>query len=127
FDARDCGPCRLSRVSGGEERDRSGHRDRRRAGDALIEAVFLDAGDTLLAADPPVYNVYRDAFAAHGVEVDVEAVHRAVHETWREVHAAHDRGEERWGGPGGEAGFWRRFVAAVYARVGGGEMPDPLL
>ena len=57
----------------------------------------------------------------------MEAVHRAVHATWREVHAAHDRGEERWGGAGGEAGFWRRFVAAVYARVGGGEMPDPLL
>jgi putative hydrolase of the HAD superfamily len=54
-------------------------------------------------------------------------VHRAVHATWREVDAARERGEERWGGPGGEAGFWRRFVAAVYARVGGGEMPDSLL
>ncbi len=54
-------------------------------------------------------------------------MHRAVHATWREVDAARERGEERWGGPGGEAGFWRRFVGAVYARVGGGEMPDPLL
>jgi putative hydrolase of the HAD superfamily len=93
----------------------------------VIEAVFLDAGDTLLAADPPVDHVYRDAFATHGVEADVEAVHRAVRATWREVDEARERGEERWGGPGGEAGFWRRFVAAVYARVGGGEMPDPLL
>lgn len=50
-----------------------------------------------------------------------------MHATWREVREARDRGEERWGGSGGEAGFWRRFVAAVYARVGGGEMPDPLL
>jgi putative hydrolase of the HAD superfamily len=87
----------------------------------------LDAGDTLLAADPPVADVYREAFAVHGVEADVVDVHRAVHATWQEVREARERGEERWGGPGGEAGFWRRFVAAVYARVGGGEMPDPLL
>jgi putative hydrolase of the HAD superfamily len=92
-----------------------------------ISAVFLDAGDTLLAADPPVDHVYRDAFTAYGVDADVETVHRAVHATWKEVHAARERGEERWAGPGGEAGFWRRFVAAVFARVGGGDMPEPLL
>ena len=38
-----------------------------------------------------------------------------------------ERGEERWGGVDGEAGFWRRFVGTVYARVGGGAMPGPLL
>lgn len=92
-----------------------------------IGAVFLDAGDTLLAADPPVDHVYRGAFADHGVVVDVEDVHRAVHATWREVDAARERGEARWGGVGGEAGFWRRFVGAVYGRLGGGEMPEPLL
>jgi putative hydrolase of the HAD superfamily len=43
------------------------------------------------------------------------------------VDEARERGEERWGGPGGEAGFWRRFVAAVFARVGGGELPERLL
>lgn len=92
-----------------------------------ISAVFLDAGDTLLAADPPIDHVYRDAFARHGVEATADDVHGAVHATWREVHAARARGEERWKGPGGEAGFWRRFVAAVFARVGGGEMPETLL
>lgn len=92
-----------------------------------IGAVFLDAGDTLLAADPPIDHVYRDAFSMHGIEADVEDVHGAVHATWREVDAARARGEERWKGPGGEAGFWRRFVAAVFARVGGGEMPEALL
>lgn len=40
---------------------------------------------------------------------------------------ARERGEERWGGVDGEAGFWRRFVGTVYARVGGGAMPGPLL
>ncbi len=92
-----------------------------------IRAVFLDAGDTLLAADPPVDHVYRDAFARHGVHATAEDVHGAVHATWREVDAARERGEERWKGPGGEPGFWRRFVGAVYQRVGGGEMPEPLL
>lgn len=92
-----------------------------------IGAVFLDAGDTLLAADPPVDHVYRDAFARHGVEATADDVHGAVHATWREVDAARARGEKRWKGPGGEAGFWRRFVGAVFARVGGGEMPEPLL
>jgi putative hydrolase of the HAD superfamily len=92
-----------------------------------IRAVLLDAGGTLLAADPPVDHVYRDAFARHGVEATADDVHGAVHATWREVDAARERGEERWKGTGGEAGFWRRFVAAVFVRVGGGEMPEPLL
>jgi putative hydrolase of the HAD superfamily len=92
-----------------------------------IGAVFLDAGDTLLAADPPVDHVYRDAFAVHGVDVHVDDVHGAVRATWREVDAARERGETRWGGTGGEVGFWRRFVGSVYARVGGGEMPEALL
>ena len=43
------------------------------------------------------------------------------------MDAARERGEERWGGPGGEAGFWRRFVATVFGRVGGGDLPETLL
>jgi putative hydrolase of the HAD superfamily len=92
-----------------------------------IRAVFFDAGQTLLEADPPVEEVYREAFATHGVEADVEAVHRAVHATWREVDARRARGEERWGGLEGEAGFWRRFVEGVFGRAGGKGLPEPLL
>ena len=92
-----------------------------------IRAVFFDAGQTLLEADPPVEAVYREAFATHGVEADLEAVHRAVHATWREVDARRSRGEERWGGLEGEAGFWRRFVEEVFGRTGGKGLPEPLL
>lgn len=92
-----------------------------------IRAVLLDAGDTLLRAEPAVDDVYRAAFARHGVDATAEDVHRAVHATWRDVDAARERGEEKWGGPGGEAGFWRRFVGSVFARVGGGALPEPLL
>jgi putative hydrolase of the HAD superfamily len=59
--------------------------------------------------------------------VEEEHVHAAAHATWRDVAAARERGEERWGGAGGEAGFWRRFVGTVFARVGGGALPEPLL
>ncbi|HEX7528076.1 MAG TPA: HAD-IA family hydrolase [Thermoanaerobaculia bacterium] len=92
-----------------------------------IRAVFFDAGQTLLEADPPVEEVYREAFATHGVEANLEAVHRAVDETWREVGARRERGEERWGGLEGEAGFWRRFVGEVFGRAGGEGLPEPLL
>ena len=92
-----------------------------------IKAVFFDAGQTLLEADPPVEEVYRKAFATHGVEAALEAVHHAVHATWREVAARRERGEERWGGVDGEAGFWRRFVGEVYGRSGGTGLPEPLL
>lgn len=92
-----------------------------------LRAVFFDAGQTLLEADPPVEKVYRDAFATHGVEADLEVVHRAVHATWREVDARRERGEERWGGPEGEVGFWRRFVGQVFDRSGGNGLPEALL
>jgi putative hydrolase of the HAD superfamily len=92
-----------------------------------IRAVFLDAGDTLLRAEPPVERVYREAFARHGIGVDEERVHAAAHATWRDVAVARERGEERWGGAGGEAGFWRRFVGTVFSRVGGGALPEPML
>jgi len=92
-----------------------------------VRAVFFDAGQTLLEADPPVEEVYREAFAEHGVEADLEAVHRAVHATWREVDARRERGEERWGGPEGETGFWRRFVEEVFGRSGGKGLPASLL
>jgi putative hydrolase of the HAD superfamily len=54
-------------------------------------------------------------------------VHLAIHETWRDISERRSRGEERWSIDGGEAAFWRRFVAEVFRRAGGGELPDPLL
>jgi putative hydrolase of the HAD superfamily len=92
-----------------------------------IRAVLFDAGQTLLLADPPVESVYRTAFAAHGVEATLEEIHGAVHASWKEVDARRERGEERWGGVGGETGFWRRFVEEVFGRAGGSGLPEPLI
>ncbi len=71
--------------------------------------------------------VYRDAFALHGVSAPAAEVDRAVRETWREVAERRARGEESWAIGAGEGPFWHRFVAEVFARVGGGDLPDDLL
>lgn len=71
--------------------------------------------------------MYRDGFARYGVDVPEEDVHHAVHATWHEVAVRRLAGAERWSSEGGEAGFWRRFVGAVFTRVGGGELPEALL
>jgi putative hydrolase of the HAD superfamily len=92
-----------------------------------IRAVFFDAGQTLLDADPPVDAVYRSTFAAFGVTASVETVREAVRETWREVADRRARGDPDWAIGAGEAAFWRRFVAEVFSRAGGGELPDELL
>ncbi|MEO6326840.1 MAG: HAD-IA family hydrolase [Thermoanaerobaculia bacterium] len=94
---------------------------------APIRAIFFDAGQTLLFPDPAVEEVYAAAFASYGLAVSVTDVHRAVHATWRVVAQRREAGEDRWGQDGAEAGFWRRFVSAVFAGVGGGELPEPLL
>lgn len=93
----------------------------------MIKAVFLDAGNTLLASDPPVDEVYARSFAAHGVVASRRDVHHAVHETWRDVAERRLVREDRWADDDGELGFWRRFVQAVYSRVGGGALPPALL
>src|SRR5689334_22382224 len=94
-----------------------------------VRAVFLDAGHTLLYTDPPVENVYREAFERHGLRASAEDVHDALHATWKDVAARHQAGEERWGAgdPDGEAAFWRKFVATVFERLGGGTLPPALL
>jgi putative hydrolase of the HAD superfamily len=92
----------------------------------MTKAVFLDAGNTLLSADPPVQIVYGGTFRRWGLPAEDGAVLAALHETWGLVAARQARGEERWGGDG-ERGFWRTFVQEVFSRVGGGVLPEELL
>jgi putative hydrolase of the HAD superfamily len=97
------------------------------SGSRTPRAVFLDAGLTLIYPDPPPERVYAEAFAASGLDAQEDEVRRALHATWREVNERQARGEERWGGAGGEVGFWRLFVAGMYARLGGGDLPPEVL
>jgi REG-2-like HAD superfamily hydrolase len=119
----------VARLGRRPERHGPVDRHRRRTGDALrrTKAVFLDAGNTLLSADPPVESVYGGTFRRWGVASPDDAVLAALHGTWGLVAARQARGEERWGGEAGERGFWRSFVQEVFSRVGGGVLPEELL
>jgi len=93
-----------------------------------FRAVFFDAGQTLLDAEPAVESVYREAFATHGLDRTAAEVHAAVLETWRDVAVRRARGEERWAIAGGELVFWQAFVGEVYVRLGGdGALPPQVL
>ncbi|HKC23448.1 MAG TPA: HAD-IA family hydrolase [Thermoanaerobaculia bacterium] len=121
---------------------------------APIRAVSFDAGQTLVHPEPSVESVYRESFARHGLVVSADDVRRAVHATWSDVNARAAAGApDRWRGedgqrrsrapreptsadapdtssvglPQAEHGFWRRFVAHIYAGCGGGETPEALL
>jgi putative hydrolase of the HAD superfamily len=91
-----------------------------------VKAIFFDAGNTLLACDPPVEEVYGRAFAAHGVEASFEAVRAVLRETWIEVRAKRKEGNDIWNGEGGELAFWRAFVSSVFSRLGGGPLPEEM-
>ncbi len=71
--------------------------------------------------------VYGDAFRRWGLSADDSAVHDALRATWGHVAARQARGEERWGGGGGERAFWQDFVQDVWGRLGGGLLPEGLL
>ncbi|MDP9270646.1 MAG: hypothetical protein M3P14_06725, partial [Chloroflexota bacterium] len=45
---------------------------------ALLRAVFLDVGDTLMRADPSWEHIYARAFAEQGIEVDIDALRVAL-------------------------------------------------
>lgn len=91
------------------------------------EAVFLDAGFTLLYADPAVELVYQSHFERAGLERSHREILDALHATWRAVAERRRLGDEGWNGEGGEPGFWRRFVGEVWERLDGGPFPEAML
>ncbi len=90
-------------------------------------AVFLDAGFTMVYADPPVEAVYQAHFERHGLRREIPDVLEALHATWREIAAHREAGRNVWDGEGGERGFWRRFVGAIWQKIGGGPFPEEML
>ncbi len=90
-------------------------------------AVFLDAGFTLVYADPAVEVVYQTHFARAGLVRSLDEVGLALHATWRGVAAQRNAGDESWDKAGGERGFWRRFVGVIWKNLGGGPFPEPML
>jgi putative hydrolase of the HAD superfamily len=90
-----------------------------------IRTVFLDAGGTMIAPRPSVAEIYRSTLLTLGMDLDGTAIRRAVAEAWGEMDAIVGRGRDRYSFfPGGERGFWRRYVEAVLGRVGCPERAD---
>lgn len=87
-----------------------------------VRAVFLDIGDTIMRPEPSWEAVYAIAFREFGIDVDIEALHRALRRAYHH------------GGWGMEGGFdpshetsYQRTVAidsAAIAELGMEPMPD---
>lgn len=93
----------------------------------MTRAVFLDAGFTMLYADPPVEAVYQEHFEKAGLRREIPLVLAALRATWHEVGAQRAAGENVWDGEEGERGFWRRFVGATWTKLDGGPFPEETL
>ena len=77
-----------------------------------FEAIFFDAGRTLLYAHPSVGELYARAAARQGRVVDAKVMEDAFVAMWHRQDHEHIGME-----------FWRRTVFATMERVGG--VPDP--
>lgn len=82
-----------------------------------FEAVFFDAGNTLLRAKPSVASIYQRTAARYGLFSSIEEIEEAFRREWRESKASS-------GIPGAvsgideyaERGWWREFVRRVFSR-----------
>lgn len=86
----------------------------------MIQAVFFDAGATLLHPRIPVEEVYAREFAADGARFSSEELTRALTRAWEEVHA--EKAADRYGGVRGEPEFWRAFLKRVRGFLDGGDV-----
>jgi putative hydrolase of the HAD superfamily len=86
----------------------------------VIQAVFFDAGATLLHPDPPVEQVYAREFAKEGAPFSPEDFGSALTRAWEEVHS--QAAADRYGGVAGETEFWNRFLNRVRGFLDGGSV-----
>jgi len=83
-----------------------------------ITAISLDAGNTLLHADPAPAELYARVLSDLGRQVTAEEVRPAFVEVWNELQGETPEGEDRYGAcPGGEREWWGRFVRRVLRRL----------
>jgi putative hydrolase of the HAD superfamily len=79
-------------------------------------AVFLDAGQTLLAADPPIGVIYAEVARKYGLQVPPEIMDKVFREAYREraLHhplsqAASNEADRQW---------WRELAEGLFQRFG---------
>ena len=77
-------------------------------------AVTFDAGNTLLAADPPPETLYARTLSRHGRPVTAEEVRPVFARVWAHLQRTTPPGRDRYTSvEGGERQWWARFVREV--------------
>ncbi len=91
-----------------------------------VRAIYFDAVDTLIAPDPPVIEVYRNAGLRHGCEVSPELLMQRFREAFRREEQAdvlngwsvsEDRERERWSSIVSHAFGGSSAVDAIFAEL----------
>ncbi|KPK65826.1 MAG: hypothetical protein AMK73_01885, partial [Planctomycetes bacterium SM23_32] len=84
-----------------------------------VDAVFFDAGNTLIYPDPPVGHVYADALRRAGVKADPELMERRFQDAWLDLRNGQPPGALEYGADEQEAmDWWRRVVRASFEPFG---------
>jgi len=78
-----------------------------------VEVVFLDAGNTMLCADPPVEIRYAETAARHGISAVAAEIKPRFRQLWQDY--SERRAQQLFTtDPAATRDFWRRFVADVF-------------
>ena len=93
-----------------------------------VSAICLDAGHTLLYADPAPPVLYARAMSRLGRTVTADEVAPAFADTWAAMQHDSRPGEDRYGStPGGERAWWGLFVRQVLDQLAHDAPWQPLL
>lgn len=90
-----------------------------------FHAVLFDAGETLIGPRESFGAVYARVLGALGTSVPSEALEKGLRASWATIDREVPAGTDRYRFfPGGESGYWLRFVEGVFAHTEG-LGPDP--
>lgn len=82
--------------------------------------LLVDAGETLIGPRTSFGAIYARVLRGHGQALEAEAVERGLRAGWAEMNRAIPTGADRYAWfPGGETGYWLRFVEETLLRTPG--------
>jgi putative hydrolase of the HAD superfamily len=84
-----------------------------------LKCVFLDAGNTLIHADPPVGHVYAEALRQRGIAAEDGEVGKQFKAAWRTIRRDHRGHTPPYGTTENEArAWWKRVVRLSFQPFG---------
>jgi putative hydrolase of the HAD superfamily len=82
--------------------------------------VLFDVGETLIGPRDSFGAVYHRVLGSMGVDLSADLLERSMRGTWDEMDRIVPAGADRYAHfPGGETGYWQRFLARTVARADG--------